>query len=190
MARRPLLPVAAALLLPMLLALLVGCHTVGTRQSGIDNFAVVQDGPEAIYRGAQPSEVGIQTLAARHVQTVINLRDDPVRDEQKWVEGAEMRYVQIPSSACRVEPLKVRQFLKEVQTSPRPVFVHCAQGRDRTGLEIAVYRIVVQNWSREEAIDELYAHGYHWALFPGIARYLKTFDPARFTAPAPPLVGG
>jgi len=27
-------------------------------------------------------------------------------------------------------------------------------------------------------------------MFPGIARYVKTFDPAKYAAPASPLVGG
>jgi hypothetical protein len=56
-------------------------------------------------------------------------------------------------------------------------------------LEIAVYRIVMEHWSREDAIGELYAHGYHWGLFPGIAQYVKTFDPSKYRAPAPALAG-
>ncbi len=141
----------------------------------MDNFAVVQDPPDAIYRGGQPSGEGIQTLHSRGVSTIINLRNDPVSSEQPNAEQAGMRYVNIPSDAGKVEPEKIRQFLQAMKDSPRPVFVHCAYGCDRTGLEIAVYRIVVQNWSREDAIKELYAHGYHWALYPGIARYLKSF---------------
>jgi tyrosine-protein phosphatase SIW14 len=91
-----------------------------------------------------------------------------------------MRYVVIPMSPMKVEPAKVAAFLDEMKQSPRPVFVHCRQGRDRTGLEVAVYRIVEDDWSREAALNELYAHGYHWAVFPGIARYLKTFDPKQY----------
>jgi tyrosine-protein phosphatase SIW14 len=173
MARRLLVPVLAALLL-------VGCKSVAQRVNGVNNFAVVQDPPNTIYRGAQPSEAGIETLRQRGVRTVINLRDDPVSDEQEIVQRAGLRYVQIPTSPWKVEPEKIREFLKEIKTVPRPVFVHCALGRDRTGLEIAVYRIVVQKWSRQDAIAELYAYGYNWAIYPHIAKYIKEFEPAEY----------
>jgi protein-tyrosine phosphatase len=36
----------------------------------------------------------------------------------------------------------------------QPVFVHCQAGKDRTGLVVAVYRILVDGWDVEEAIAE------------------------------------
>ena len=175
----------------VMLALCAGCHTAGTRAVGVANFAVVDDGPRgAVYRGAQPSAAGIQTLKSRGVRTVIDLRDDARRDARRNVESAGLRYINIPTNAAVTDPAKIRAFLDAMATAPRPVFVHCLHGRDRTGLEIAVYRIVVQVWSRDAALRELYAYGYNWGLFPGIARYVKSFDPARFAAPGPALVGG
>ncbi|MEA2711326.1 MAG: tyrosine-protein phosphatase [Phycisphaerales bacterium] len=154
-----------------------GCSTVGKPVTGIDNFALVDDG---LYRGGQPSYRGITELKEKGVRTVIDLRDDRNPAERMWVEEAGMAYVNIGTTALRVEPAKIATFLKEVDEAQRPIFVHCYHGRDRTGLEIAVYRIVEQNWPRDAALNELYAHGYHWAAFPGIARYLKTFDPKQF----------
>ena len=178
------------LLIATLLAIGAGCHTTGTRVAGIDNFAVVDEGPRGIYRGAQPSAAGIETLRARGVKTVIDLRDDARPDARQNAESAGLTYVHIPTNASVTDPVKIRTFLDTMATCPRPVFIHCKQGRDRTGLEVAVYRVVVENWSREDALRELYAHGYHWALFPGIARYVKTFDRAKYATPAPALVGG
>jgi uncharacterized protein (TIGR01244 family) len=157
--------------------IVTGCHTVGTRVNGIDNFDTVN---ASLYRGAQPSREGIEELKRRGVRTVVNLRDDANPDERQWADQAGMRYVVIPMSPMKVEPAKVAAFLDEMKQSPQPVFVHCRQGRDRTGLEVAVYRIVEDDWSREAALKELYAHGYHWAVFPGIARYVKTFDPKQY----------
>jgi tyrosine-protein phosphatase SIW14 len=177
-------------ILATFLALCAGCQTVGTRERGIDNFAVVEDGPAGIYRGAQPSAAGIETLKSRGVRTVIDLRDDARPDARENAEAAGLAYIHIPTNASHTDPAKIRTFLHAMSTSPRPVFVHCKAGCDRTGLEIAMYRVVVENWSRDEALRELYAHGYHWALFPGIARYVKTFDATRFSTPAPALAGG
>jgi uncharacterized protein (TIGR01244 family) len=167
------------------LLLLGGCHTVGTRASGIDNFAAVEsaDAGQAIHRGAQPSPVGLSNLKKMGVRSVIDLRDDAVPGERERVEHAGLAYIHIPTNAAVVDPAKIRAFLDAMSTAPKPVFVHCRAGRDRTGLEIAVYRMVVQGWSRERALGELYAHGYNWGLFPGIARYVKTFDPNTYIPP-------
>jgi tyrosine-protein phosphatase SIW14 len=172
--------------IPLLAMLLIagGCTaSTGTRLRGIDNFAVVDPGAAALYRGAQPSGEGWGTLAEMGVKTVIDLRDDPVPAEQGALAHAGIRYVQIPWSAGAVDPRRVATFLERVRSEPRPIFVHCRLGCDRTGLEIAAYRIVEQGWSRGDAIKELHAHGYHWMFFPGIERYLRTFDPGAFRAP-------
>lgn len=159
----------------VLLALAAGCSTVGTRVPGISNFGTAGPG---IYRGAQPSNEGLETLANKGVRTVINLRDDARKDEGERVRRLGMNYVLIRTNAAVSDPGQVARFLEAVRTSPRPIFVHCKAGRDRTGLEIAVHRVVVDGWSREEAIRELYAHGYNWALYPNIVQFIRTFEPA------------
>ena len=165
-----------AVLLPLTLAA-AGCQTVGKPITGVANFAAVDDG---LYRGGQPSFDGVRQLKERGVRTVIDLRDDRNPSERMWVEEAGMAYVNIGTNANRIEPAKIATFLKEVDEAQKPIYVHCFHGRDRTGLNLAVYRMVVQDWPREAALKELYAHGYHWAVFPGIARFVRTFDPARF----------
>jgi tyrosine-protein phosphatase SIW14 len=155
-----------------------GCATVGKPITGIENFATVVD--DELYRGGQPSYEGITSLKEHGVRTVIDLRDDRNPAERMWVEEAGMAYVHIGTNAGRVEPAKIATFLKEVDEAQKPIFVHCRRGRDRTGLEVAIYRIVEQGWSRDAALTELYAHGYQWAVFPGIGRYLRTFDPEQF----------
>jgi protein tyrosine/serine phosphatase len=89
-----------------------------------------------------------------------------------------MKYKRIGTNAATVDKEKIRQFLRTLGEAAAvgPVYVHCRQGRDRTGLEIAMYRILVQGWTRQAAISELREHGYNWFWFPGIERYLQTFD--------------
>ena len=53
-----------------------------------------------------------------------------------------------------------------------PAFVHCKHGADRTGTAVALYRIKVQNWDAEEAINEMVNGGYN---FHRIYRHLKDF---------------
>jgi protein tyrosine phosphatase (PTP) superfamily phosphohydrolase (DUF442 family) len=113
---------------------------------------------------------------------VINLRDDANPAERGWVESLGMTDVLIPQNAAMVEPGKLLEFLGQMETAPKPAFVHCRLGRDRTGLCVAVYRIVAQGWDRDRAIRELYAHGYNWPFFPGIVRYVRGFDTGGYRA--------
>ena len=156
------------------LSLVAGCSTIGTKIPGVNNFDQVEPG---LLRGAQPSSGGFKTLADRGVKTVIDLRDDARHDEKQRVTELGMNYVWLPSNAAFSSPDQASRFLHFVQSSPRPIFVHCKAGCDRTGQNIAVYRIVMNGWTRQQAIDELYAHGYHWMLFPNIEHFLKTFQP-------------
>jgi tyrosine-protein phosphatase SIW14 len=163
----------------LILGLMVGCSTTGKNIAGINNFDTVKDG--VLYRGAQPSREGIQTLKAQGVRTVVNLRDDPPSWEKEAVEQAGMNYVSIPSVAHKTDPAAIQRFLQTMKDGDKPVFVHCHVGRDRTGLNVATYRIVEEGATRDAAIKDLHDHGYQWLFFPGIEKYLKSFDPAQYT---------
>ena len=58
-----------------------------------------------------------------------------------------------------------------------PVLIHCWHGSDRTGLVSALYRIVSQGWSKEDAIDELMHGGYgHHSLYKNIPEFIRHAD--------------
>lgn len=167
-----------------------GCGaTVGRNVGGVPNLATVDAAPDAIYRGGQPSKAGFATLRKMGVKTVIDLRDDKVPWAKDVVTKNGMTYVNIPSNAARTSPTTIAAFLTAVSAAERPIYVHCKRGRDRTGLEVACYRLVHQqdDWTREQAIEDLRRHGHQRVFFPGIERYLRTFDPQDFM-PAPPNV--
>ena len=174
-----------------------GCASVGREQGGVPNFATVDPAPEAIYRGGQPSKEGFQTLKDMGVKTVIDLRNDSVPWEKDVVTKHGMTYVHIPSNAARTSNRTVALFLAAVARAQRPIYVHCKRGRDRTGLEVACYRLVNQSeaWTRQSVIDDLRRHGHQRIFFPGIERFLLSFDPKEFakrptTAPADPAMAG
>jgi tyrosine-protein phosphatase SIW14 len=172
--------VRTTLLLTPLLLIALGCApaTVGESHPGLYNVGVVDKPPSAIYRGAQPTPQGIATLKNQFkVKTVIDLRDDAVGWERAACTAVGINYVRIPSNAAVVDEETIQTFLETLRKAKSPVFVHCREGRDRTGLEVAVYRIVDEHWTREAAIEELERHGYNRFWFPGIERYLRTFDP-------------
>ena len=137
--------------------------------AGLSNVGRVAPG---IYRGAQPLPEGYRTLKAMGIRTVVNLRTR--HGEKAAVESAGMRSIEIPiSTTSTIDPKAVKQALSAI-TDPanQPVFLHCAQGRDRTGVVVAVYRMEVDGWSSAEAEAEMQTFGFHdaWVQMKSFVR--------------------
>jgi len=59
----------------------------------------------------------------------------------------------------------------------------CQQGADRSGVVIAAYRVVIQDWTKDEAIAELKkgGYGFHW-YYLNIPAFIRNMDVAKFRA--------
>ena len=150
--------------------LLVFSASAGTNRSAtpanvrIDNFGQIN---ENYYRGAQPDSRGFADLAALGIKTVIDLRRDFLKDEQRMVERAGMKFYRIPMTTSeRPADASVVQFLKIVNDpANQPVYVHCKGGRHRTGVMTAVYRMTQDGWTADRAYQEM--KQYRFEAFPG-----------------------
>jgi len=137
-----------------------------TLREDLPNLSRVSD---ELYRGGQPSVSGFKELKYRGVKTVINLR--LFHSDQKEIEGTGLNYVHIPMTGLILHKRSVFRFLGIVMDSEMtPVFVHCRGGADRAGTMVAVYRIFVQGWAKEEAIGEM-TNG-KFGTFRNIKKYL------------------
>ncbi|HUB34921.1 MAG TPA: tyrosine-protein phosphatase [Bryobacteraceae bacterium] len=128
--------------------------------AGVPNFHVVND---HVYRGAQPSAEGFQSLAKLGVKTVIDLRaDETALAEKAQVEGAGMHFINIPMHGMQApSDTAIKQALALFESSG-PVFVHCKRGADRTGTVVACYRITHDHWDNHKALDEARSFGMSW----------------------------
>jgi protein tyrosine phosphatase (PTP) superfamily phosphohydrolase (DUF442 family) len=139
---------------------------------GLPNFHKVS---EYLYRGAQPTSEGMKQLEKLGVKTVVNLRS--LHSDRSEMKVAALTYEHITMTTWNVEDKDVVRFLRIVTDKSRtPVFVHCQHGADRTGTMCAIYRIAVQGWSKDEAIEEMTkgGFGYHsfWQNLPNYIRNL------------------
>jgi protein tyrosine/serine phosphatase len=140
---------------------------------GLPNFHTVTP---KLYRGAQPTAEGMRRLEAMGVKTVLSLR--AFNDDESLLPGTKLAHPRIRFNTWHPEDEDVVRFLRIV-TDPAsaPVFVHCQHGSDRTGTMIAIYRIAVQGWDKEEAIREMVEGGYGFhPLWENLKRYLRGLD--------------
>lgn len=137
---------------------------------GVANFARLDAN---LWRGAQPTAEGFKALKAAGVKTIVSFRHS--HDDAPLLRGTGLRYFRIPSRAWSLREENLALFLKIVEDpANRPVFVHCAEGRDRTGYNVAAYRMALQGWSADAAIREMELFHFRefLVLVPGELRHL------------------
>jgi protein tyrosine phosphatase (PTP) superfamily phosphohydrolase (DUF442 family) len=140
---------------------------------GLPNLHKVSDD---LYRGAQPTAEGMKQLEKLGVKTVVNLRS--FHSDRDEIKGTGLAYEHISMTPLSIEDKYVVRFLQIVTDSSRtPVFVHCQHGADRTGTMCAIYRIAVQGWSKDEAIEEMTKGGFGFhSIWQNLPDYIRKLD--------------
>jgi protein tyrosine phosphatase (PTP) superfamily phosphohydrolase (DUF442 family) len=140
--------------------------------AGVVNFTKVT---EKLWRGAQPDTKGFLELRKAGVRTVINLRHD--HDDLLMLKNLGMHYVWLPMRAWQPNDEELVIFLstlRRIFADPKlwPVFIHCAEGRDRTGYSIAAFRIIEEDWTADDAIQEMFDYRFNaiWFRNPDFLR--------------------
>jgi len=89
-----------------------------------------------------------------------------IAHEREFFESRGLQFYNFPLKShgpkTDLEDRDIRQALRMMaEASPLfPLFIHCEHGADRTGLLIALFRVVHQGWSAQEAYREWVANGH------------------------------
>lgn len=146
----------------------------------VRNFDKVND---QIYRGGDPTAVGLTELGAMGIKVDLDLRETggATEAEHEQAEKLGIKYVNIPMKpfSAPTEDQMQRALALLRQTKPGPVFVHCRRGKDRTGVVIACYRIQHDGWSNEQALEEARKHGMSFTERT-MQSYVLHFKPLAF----------
>lgn len=146
---------------------------VPLEKEGLPNFYKVSD---TLYRGAQPRKTGIKELKKLGIKTIINLRLS--NTDAELISGSGIKYYFLPVNTLSPDEYKFSRFL-EIISDPSncPVFVHCRRGADRTGVAIALYRIKVQKWGVDDALNEMQNGGFHFnSLYFNLKSLVRNFE--------------
>jgi protein tyrosine/serine phosphatase len=135
-----------------------------------------------LYRSALPDRGAVQLLEKLKVATVINFLPE---SDASWLSTPGITQVQLPYRTNHVDDADVLAALRAIQTaeSNGPVLMHCKHGSDRTGLMAAMYRVVVQGWSKEDALNEMTQGGFGDSThFKDGVRYMMKADVEKLRA--------
>ena len=115
-----------------------------------------------LFRSEQPSFVLLPHIQQKQIGVVINLRTRD-RDKKLLQDYPEIQTVHIPIRTWAIDRddlLSIMQHIQIAKKQNKKVLIHCYHGSDRTGASIAMYRIIFQNWTIEEAVKEMKHGGY------------------------------
>jgi protein tyrosine/serine phosphatase len=184
-----------AILLSAFLMVVSGCvyfskHTLpgaclSDLASPIRNFCIVS--PEVLWRGERPTSADAKWLLENRVGSIVSLQ---LNDSHAFEDVSlnpefshSVPYFQVPgfSALSMVSRQHVDEhvalFLAIMESAPKPVYVHCRAGVDRTGVVAAAYRVIMERADPEEAILEMGRYHSPWQKID--ARYVRGLTEAR-----------
>lgn len=114
-----------------------------------------------VFRSEQPNHDFIPQLKKYNINNIINLRhtNDDINILQN--QGFNLKHLPIRTwKINREDLLKVMLSIREAEQRGEKVLIHCYHGADRTGASIAMYRIIFEHWTIEQATQEMKHGGY------------------------------
>jgi len=140
----------------------------------IDNLALnnLYQIDKGVFRSEQPDKLDFANLEKLGITEVLNLRR--WHSDEKEAKNTNLILYHVPMRAGNIKEKDVIQALKTIRDRKGNILIHCKHGSDRTGLIVAMYRIVFQNYTKEQAIKEMTEEnfGFH-KIYTNIITYIQ-----------------
>jgi len=153
-------------------------HSWGTQVIGVslENMYIVDRG---VYRSEQPDRSSIKDFKVLGINEILNLRE--YHSDNDNLQGSGLTLHRIKMDTGKVTEDQIISALKIIKNRKGPILIHCWHGSDRTGVTVAAYRVVFNNWTKERALDEMLhgGYGYHSTIYANLARLVKNLNVAR-----------
>ena len=114
-----------------------------------------------VFRSEQPDVNLVPQLKQNRIDVVINLRSRDLDSTQ--LKDQNLKLIHIPINTWSINREDLLQVMFEIQQAKafeQKILIHCYHGSDRTGASIAMYRIIFEDWSTQNALDEMKYGGY------------------------------
>ena len=129
---------------------------------------------ELLFRSAQLDGGDAAKLHELGIKSIVNLRHFS-RGGDKRAFGDQFWLANKPLQSWEIKPAQIADVLRTIRERQKEgaVLVHCYHGADRTGLVVAMYRVIYQGWSLGAARSEMIDGGYGFhSMWQDIAGFL------------------
>lgn len=132
-----------------------------------------------VYRSGLLSEEAVPLLKMLGIKTVLNFDDHEPRAsaEKERLERLGIDVIRMPWSGFDEPSEEVIAQSVELIQSPkrRPILVHCKHGQERTGVALACWRILHQDWPADRAYQEMKSYGFRPFQYGHLKSYVYAF---------------
>ncbi|MDD3037508.1 tyrosine-protein phosphatase [Bacteroides sp.] len=140
--------------------------------SNLSNIYQIDSG---VYRSEQPTDIDFKALEKFGIREVLNLRRWHSDDDE--AEGTTLKLHRLKMRAGSVSEERLIEALRIIYNRKGPILIHCHHGSDRTGIVCALYRIIFQNVSKEDAIYEMTGEGFGFhKIYKNLVREIQDAD--------------
>lgn len=130
-----------------------------------------------LYRSQKPTDEDLDTIKKLGIKSILSFREYH-NDSDVFKNEANVTLYRVKVKTSKMSIDEIKQSLEIIKNAPKPILIHCWHGSDRTGVISAAYRIIGQNWSKKDAIDEFKngGYGYHEKIYPQLEQLLWNLD--------------
>lgn len=168
------------------------CNSIAIPDRDICDFHKVDND---VYRGGRPTCAGLAKLEALGIRTFVDLggAEAAIHGCKDQARKAGIRFIYFHVSVLQivltgVSAERLQELFTLIQQAPKPIFVSCSLGRDRTGMVVALYRARRGELSFDKAEQEAVYYGYR-RRFRGLRKAFERYkNPQELASlPAPSL---
>jgi protein tyrosine/serine phosphatase len=130
---------------------------------------------EGIYRSEQPNREQFKALEKYGINEILNLRY--WHSDNKYAKDTNLTLHRVKMNAHNANDFDVVSALRVIKNRKGSILIHCHHGSDRTGLIVAMYKIVFRDTTKKDAINEMINGGFGFhKIYDNIIRYINNVN--------------
>ena len=127
-----------------------------------------------LYRGGRPRPNAYPKLVEIGIRTIISLEESEfAEDERRAIDTLNLKlppekqiqFLSFPIGPAEIDTKgvsdeRLKVLFSQIRYVQRPIFMHCYHGKDRTGMVVVLYRLLMNQKSLPEAYEEAFRYRF------------------------------
>lgn len=127
------------------------------------------------FRGKKPDAITLEALKMEGVNTIIDLTGGIESSLKRKIKELSMDYHNISlEESINPTEAQVKLFRQIVSNPNVSAYVHCREGRNRTGIMTAIYDVCERGSNFRSAFANMLDKGYDFVHYPNMGEFLES----------------